>query len=329
MGFLWVKEIYVGREGSLRDGLQRSFTRKFRVKTDDRRVGPLHVIFAPGIPLLYSSYFSYELSELDLFAICRDVRAVQDENDWQVWDITCEYDTQSNSEYGNIAGQPGNIGQPGAGGGTGASGDPTQEPPTIEWGAETVELAVIKDRTGEPIVNTAGQPFDPPPTIKIAYPVLRYSRNEATYDHVEKSKFSYALNTAKFLGYDAGRVLCKPITATQRYIGPFKYWRVNYEFHFTKELEPGVDTAEMIGVLSWRLWLLNQGLCELKTVSVLGVPVKYLTPILGANGEPISTPVPLDEDGAAMPKEDIEDEVFYRSFVVYKSIDFGPLDIVL
>lgn len=323
MGFRWVTELFDGRDGGLRDGLQRNYTRRFQVMTDDKRVGPLEVIFAPGIPRLYSSYLSFDTNEIDFFAICRSVVPVQDADDWQLWSVTCEYDTQSSSEFGNVAGQPGTIGQPGAGGGSGAAGDPTQEPPAYEWTSETKEVALVVDIEGDPILNSVGLPFDPPPTTPIAWPVLRYSRNELTYDRDEKAQYFYKTNTTEFLGAGPGKVLCKPITGSSRYIGPYRFFRVNYEFHFAKEIHEPDDLPQMMGVLDWKLWLLNAGLSKLGDDGEPEI-------IMDKFGSPISTPQPLDVNGLPLSKANIETlGAIFFDFTIYKSIDLNTLNIVL
>ena len=314
MGFRWVTELFEGREGGLRDGLQRSYTRRFQVMTDDKRIGPLEIVFAPGIPRLYSSYVSFDTHEVDFFAICRDIKPTQDPNDWYLWTVVCTYDTQSSSEFGNNAGQPGTIGQPGTGGGSGASGDPTQEPPTVSWTTEIREVAFVRQANAAetPILNSAKQPFDPPPTKEVGFDVLRYSRNEATFDRADKAQYRFKMNDSDFLGAEASKVLCRPITADQRYIGPFKFWRVNYEFWFK---EDGVGWFEVF---------LDQGLCQLDWLD-------NIVAIVDAKGNPVTQPQLL-KDGVPLSKADIEDPLIGPQYIAaqkYGEIDFSPLNIVL
>lgn len=326
MAFVWVHELFDGRNGSLRDGLQRSFVRRFQVRTDDKRVAPINVIFAPGIPRLYASYISFDGAELDYFSICRDIQAEQEVDDDLVWNVTCSYDTQSTSEFGNQSGQPGTIGQPGAGGGSGASGDPTQEPPTIEWDYDSTEYALRVDIDGDPILNSAGQPFDPPPTMPVGWTVLRYGRNEATYDALERAKYAHTINSTPFLGVREGCVLCKPIKASSRYIGPFLYYRVSYEFHIAKDHDHNIQgKPQMPGVFDWKMWLLDQGLCRLDVAT--GRPVAIYD-----DGNPISTPALLGNDGQPLTKDDIEDPLIgpnWLDFDIYNEIDLNVLNIVI
>ena len=123
MGFRSVCELHDGRTGGLSEGLERRYTRRFRVRTDSKAVGPIDVMFAPGVPRLYDPYQSYGTNEFDSFALCRRVTPTQDADDWFTWVVECEYDTTG----GNPQGQPENPGQPGSGGGSGAAGDPTLE----------------------------------------------------------------------------------------------------------------------------------------------------------------------------------------------------------
>lgn len=335
MGFRWVTELFDGRQGGIRDGLQRRYTRRFQVMTDDKRVGPKEVIFAPGIPLLYSSYVSFDANEIDFFGICRDVDAIQDPDDWQLWHVTCEYDTQSSSEFGGNAGQPGSIGQPGAGGGSGASGDPSQEPPTIDWGFEIRDVAFTKDLSGlgaiaganlvqapaaivmeglfgRAVLNSARQPFDPPPTREWGFPTLTYSRNELTYDPIHAADFSLAMNSEEFMGRPKFTVLSRPITSSQKHIGAYKYYRVRYELWFL--LETNKD---------WMAEFLDAGFNEL----IDGVHRR----ITDKRGHPVAE-VSLLKDGLKLTEAQLANPAIgpqFLRFQQYKAKDLNLLDIVL
>lgn len=324
MGFRSVCELHDGRTGGLSEGLERRYTRRFRVRTDSKAVGPIEVMFAPGVPRLYDSYQSYGTGEFDSFALCRRVTPTQDADDWFTWVVECEYDTTG----GTPQGQPENPGQPGSGGGSGASGDPTLEPPTVEWGAQSREVAFMED-LGDPdaheaseefyprtLLNSAGQPFDPVPTIEVSHLTLTVERNEAEFDQLKARKYKGVVNKDVFLGYAAGLWFLKHITGRVVYKGAYQYARVRYEFW----LAPTVDEKD-----HWdNLDLLDQGLCRKGNDN--GPPIPIMV-----NGHPISQPALLKNGFPLPPPQIINPDIgpqFLR-FKRYRRVPFAPLKITI
>lgn len=249
MAFTHIQELFAGRHGSFKDGSEREWVRRFRVRTTSKMVGPIEVMFAPGIPRLYDSYFSFGSTEVDVLALCRSITPTQDEDDWQVWIVECEYSTASRAS-----------GQPPAGGGDPSQGganpadNPEVEQPVVEYGSHIRQVAFSEDIDGEAVFNSAGQPFDPVPTIEDGWDTLTVERNELEYDRSDMADYAFKVNLGFFLGEAPGTVLCRPITARQAYKGGLKFWRVRYEFHFANEQME----------FDWKLRLLDQGLCVLK-----------------------------------------------------------------
>lgn len=322
MGFHSIRELHDGRSGGLSEGLERHYTRRFRVRTDSKLVGPIEVMFAPGIPRLYSPYQSFGTGEFDTFAICRDIKPVQDDGDWTLWHVDCEYDTRG----GNPQGQPGDPGQPGSGGGSGASGDPTLEPPTVEWGVQTREVPLSKDigdpdspfpslQTPRALLNSAGQPFDPVPTIELCHLSLTVERNEVAFDQIKARKYKNVVNKDVFLNYAAGIWLLKHITGREVYKGAHKYARVRYEFWLAPTLDP-TDHWDNLDIL-------DAGLCRKGAAG--GPPIPIIV-----NGHPITQPALLSSAGAPLtPAELIDPEIGpqYLRFKRYRREPFAPLNI--
>lgn len=294
------QELFKGRRGGLRDGTERTYTRIFQVFTNSKLDGPIEVMFAVDpstgerIPSLYSSYANYGGRELDVLAICRNIEPVQDDNDWTVWTVTCTYDTE------NLNGDP-RQGQASAGGnpssGSGSTNDPSLEPPIQEWGDWRREEAATQaeDQKNTPILNAAGQPFDPAPTREIGGLTLVVERNELVFNAFKMSEYWFTTNSDMFLGFDLHQWLCKTITGKRQYKGNFKYWRVRYEFWHAKEqvffnvgrhpIVPGAAKGP------WDHILLNAGFEQL-----VGGKLKPIT----FNNQPVSRPYPLDAAGSAM-----------------------------
>lgn len=314
------REIFKGRRGSLKEGMQREFTRVFHVFTTSKLDGPIEVMFAvdpntaEAVPAIYSIYTNYGAEEFDLLAICRSVDPVQDDDDWSFWVVTCTYSTESITGDGRL-GQP--DGGDGAGGnpgsGSGSSNDPSLEPPVQEWGNWTREEAQehAEDDDETPFLNSATEPFENQPTREVGGTTLIIERNELTYDPREKNAFRFTINDADFIWEgDYRQWLCKPITATRQYKGPLKYWRVRYEFHHCGDITK-----------AWNHVLLDAGFSHL----VGGVRKEYRK-----DGQPMARPWPLDGAGAFLTEAEIAaGDVNYLQFKKYLAKDWSSLNIVV
>ncbi|MBN9521059.1 hypothetical protein J0H58_21500 [bacterium] len=259
-------------------------------------------------------------NEFDSFALCRRITPTQEDGTWDSWIVAAEYETNSGSPYS----PPTNVGQPGAGGGSGAAGDPSLEPQTEEWGTQTREVPLVRDlgdpdatdpaeTIPRPILNSAGQPFDPVPTNEDGWTTLTIERNEATVNSGRLAHFRFAVNKDVFLGKPPGRWILRPITARKVYKGAFGYYRFRYEFWLAGENDPDWDDLE----------LLDQGLC-MKGPG--GVP----TPII-RGGQPVSQPVLL-KDGIPLTPAQLADPKVGAQFLKYKRRKrrpFAPLNIEL
>jgi hypothetical protein len=105
---------------------------------------------------------------------------------------------------------------------------------------------------GKGIVNAAGDPFDPPATRLNYLPVVRFIRNEATFDAVKAITYGNTLNKTMWNGLYAKQVWLKPIEATHEVQSAdgldapeILYWRVRYTF--------------VLKAQGWDLCLLNIG----------------------------------------------------------------------
>lgn len=286
-----VKELFAGRSGTPFEAssMHREYLRKFRVMVNSNKVGPVTVGFANGIPAPYSPYATEE--ESDLLALCTSIKAEQEhEDDWQSWIVDCQYSTQMPEGGGQ-----GNLLSPDSA--SGEQNNPELEPPDIEWDWEVEQRALSKDLDGNPIVNSATQPFTPAVTFEVGHAILTYSRNELSFSRDKASKFSYVTNSDVFLGADPGTVLCYPPRGKRVFRGKAAYWRVTYKFRFGRQLDNGrLETVQPR--------LLDQGLCRLMNAKekaavpgvLLPVALKEPVPIL-KRGLPITQPVMLDGNG--------------------------------
>ena len=77
--------------------------------------------------------------------------------------------------------------------------NPLDQPALIEWGSLGTIEAVENDADGKPIINTAGQPFDPAATNQINDLVLRITRNEPSFDVALAVQYYNVVNSDFFL----------------------------------------------------------------------------------------------------------------------------------
>lgn len=311
MGFTHCREVWDGRGGSFSDDMNRSWQRRFEVMTDDRGMGPLAVLYCPALPAMYTPYQAPG-GEFDTLSLLRKYTPSQDPDNPFLWYVTCEYSTLPVS--GNAAaGQPdGGAGDPGSagGGGSGASANPELEPPEWSWDFEEVQMARPKDLSTPPkaFVNSARDPFDPPPTIPTGYRILNYARNQATFDY-GSGTYDFAVNSDVFVGYQPGTVLCLPPTARRVLRGTLRYFRVTFKF----KLRPS-NLAEWVP-----FQLLDQGFAE--RVGGLRVPIRD-----NPGGELVAREQLLNGAGA---KLGAAAAPVFLDFTLYRQVPFAPLKIVL
>lgn len=193
--------------------------------------------------------------------------------------------------------------------------DPLLEPPTWRWYGEPLEVETDIDAEGEPYVNTAGEPFDPPPTRRFRDRVLEYRVNviATTVDIDWLLDFTDHTNTDDFLGRAPGEALCDDITADlQRVVDEgLNYYACQFVFKFRRNFTDATAPARS----GWCHRQLNRGYRRLD-----GADLKT---IVDANGMPLNRPSLLDESGEVT---DIPHFVFRRP---YEEVAFAPLGIVL
>lgn len=272
-------------------GGAREYTRKFRVIVKLMTMGPLDVCFCPGLPLIWSPYMSVDGSEFDLLSRLVKYEAEQEhDDDWQNWIVTASYST--NLPPGGIPDQPGSPGQPSGGQkNPGAEDDPTLEPWDVKWGNETVQRALRYDLKGKAFVNSANQPFSPPPTFEFAHPILMVDMNVPDFDWQAAHQWAFAVNDSTFLGAEAGCAQMMPLDAQLKFKGDFSYWRLSVKIRFAKELRSDgtLDTFNPIQIL-------DAGTAELNIDPDVG-ELKTPKPIIRPGTGPIQHPVLLDGAG--------------------------------
>jgi hypothetical protein len=216
-----ITELFDGRSGTFSPTEGRRYVRAFRVLTNAITDGPQTVKAAIGIKYgdPYQGLGLVE-SESDQFAYVTSIDAVQEDGDSIGWIVTVTYDWFS-SIY--------------AGGGPDAN--PLLFPIDVTWSYRNQEIVAQYDNNGNAILNTAGDPFDPPVVIDDPRPMLTIVRNEATFNVPLNNQYRTAVNSDPFATYNAQMARVIQISGKPLFhqvIG--WYWQVTYEFEFNPPL---------------------------------------------------------------------------------------------
>lgn len=178
--------------------------------------------------------------------------------------------------------------------------DPTLNPTEVEIDFVAYERIVDSDVVnGNAILNSAGDPFDPPVTSDDSRLVLTFTRNELFYDIELADLVRDTINESAWRGFDTGTVKASAPRASRQYhprIGWF--WRVTYVFHLNRD--------------GWDKVVLDAGMRK----KVTGGQAVILT----KDGAPVASPVPLNGSGNQL--ADGADPV-WLTFATYRAIDFS------
>lgn len=177
--------------------------------------------------------------------------------------------------------------------------------PTIE--TITIPKPVYFDSAGKPLLNTAGEVTEAEGAT--SHTVMRFSQNYATLPAI----FPYVnyINNATWQGFAPFVVKFNAARAeelTSQFLAS-TYWRVDYEF------EANGDLNNSGAITGWLSVVLNAGYYQ----KVGGV----LKPCL-VNGQPVSTPVPLDASGVQIGVPSFSN-VQYNTYHVLQEIDFNTI----
>lgn len=193
--------------------------------------------------------------------------------------------------------------------------DPFAAPPKLNWRSQVEEEAKLLDRDGVWILNKAGDPFDPPITVPrpVVVAVVRRVEREFTSTWIED--YEGRVNSAEWLGFPAGEVLCQQVTSDREWNDDVAgwVWNTEYQFAFKKSITAG-DKVIRAG---WAAQVLNQGMRYKDPVS--GKNVACLT----ADKIPVSQPAQLKSDGTQAGEDD---KPIYLTFNVYPEVDFAGLN---
>jgi hypothetical protein len=191
-----------------------------------------------------------------------------------------------------------------------ATGDPADQPVDYSFDWQVFEQAcdfAYNPSSGllEPVLNSAGDPFDPPVTREQQKGVLRVAYNSHTFSPPALFAFGNFINSDTWNGFAPFTVKFSPPKMPQRLYSQFlgiNYFRLESEFGFNPN-----DAG-------WNAYPIDRG--------YRGWNGSNQYKILDVNGQPISQPALLN--GSGVPLNNVSGSGFYQfNWQIYKSIAFN------
>lgn len=281
------------RSGVINRLWQRNYTRTFLVETIGPQVGPLQVRSA--LPVGIGTRYNNGLPigdpnrEFDNGAFVESISAEMDQGQGGIqWTVTVNYAPYDASLFGS---------------------DPSLWPIKVSFGGDRTERVVYFDKFGNPITNSAGDPFDPPITIDDSRSTMTVTRNEliSAFNLSLAETFRDTINAGVWNGFAAHTVKCGIISTSEP-----QYDSNNFVYYYT------VTYPFMIDRNGWRKVILDAGCNELDSY---GNP----RPIMN-KGQQVSDPVPLDGAGHRLMEGYTP---VFLTIDAYDEVDFGGLNIDL
>jgi len=269
----------------------RIFTVEFDT-ADDPRIRPQLACSAAGIPLIWS------LHPFNPWLYCRGKRTFA--RGPFLFEVVASYVVKS---YRADEAKPG----------TTPFQSPFDEPWEIEWFPIASNEQVDRDIYGNPIVNSAGQSFDPPIT-KDCYDLgLRIVRNQPSYNKAQAADYVGAVNSDYFYGFAPYLVKCTNYSSRTMY-SAITYYQITYEFHIRLLADP--ITGNYHG---WARRVMDEGLMYKTTVEGQTVYKKVKT----GDNEDVPQLVRLNGSGGAVPAGSTD--AYFLYFALCKMRPFSAL----
>jgi hypothetical protein len=197
--------------------------------------------------------------------------------------------------------------------------DPSLWPIKVQFGGERTDRVLYFDWFGNPITNSAGDPFNPPIVIDDSRSTLIVTRNELvhSFDLTLAEMYRDSINQYTWNGFSPNTVKCGIITTTDpQYSSAYQvyYYTVTYPF--------------MINRNTWIVRVLDAGMNELSGPYGPYNPYTDQFPraIRDRDGQPVADPWPLNGMGQ---KANVGDPPVVLTFDGYYVQDFTGLNIDL
>lgn len=258
---------------------KRTYTRHWQAETDSAAIGPKAV--REACPVAIGQPYD-DGTETDPGSFCQSISVTEDTEaaDGLRWLVTAEYGPLNVLEFSVQA--------------------PLDQRPTIRFDKEVFQEPATKDIDDEPVVNSAGDPFDPPIMLDRRWPIMQIVRNEPSYSPLLANDYCGTINNAEWFGRPAKEWKCLDITGEEA-VDPdgHRYWVVSYVFQLKRD--------------TWVERVMDVGYNELDDDD-------NRIKILDKNGSPVGSPWPLNEDGT---KKAAGEAAEFLEFKLLPEVDFS------
>jgi len=184
--------------------------------------------------------------------------------------------------------------------------DPLAIPPKWTWPQAAVTEQIDRDINGDPITNSAGETFDPPPTNEVQEFVARVELYRAVFNPVLAWEYRGAVNSDIFLGFPAEKVKCTHYEGEEMQTPGGLRYRIVMEFHVRWD--------------GWKLRRLDEGFREYYGVNDDGTP-DYRN-ILDTSGLQVTEPHKLKDTGR---KLEVGGTPHFLEVQTYRTMAFAAL----
>lgn len=265
------------RSATLDVGRGKAYSQQYIVITSSKEDGPASIL--GQLNALYGQKYLIGYpgggQDFDNFAYLTSIQLDQVGNDGLQWTCTLNYSWYDANTVGG-----------------GPEQNPLLMPIEVSWAWRDYELPIEVDIDGNAVVNTAGDPYDPPVLINDPRLVMTVVRNEATISLSLIQQYRNAINSDVFAGWDPYFCHCLSITPKNTFhqIAGW-YYQVTYEFEFITPRQAASSQAPGGEYQGFRKQIVNQGLRALKNGQKYHVTYR---------GIPVSQPVLLADDGSEL-----------------------------
>jgi hypothetical protein len=287
-----VKKSWEGRTGKDDWTRHRTYTQTYEVTTDD----PADDVTVAGAAIDPSSGERIprlgDLYPSDDAAVVVSIVPSQSSESPFCWVVSVEYDTQPKvpeAQQPTLTSPPP---PPPSSEDNGKQGvdrpeNPLGKPPVWKFGFEKTTEVAQRSLFGArlPFTNSAGLPFDPPPTVEVGRPTVTVTWNVAAVNFDRLDDWKDSVNSTTWWGKAPRTWRVINVEATSNFENKFYFWTITGTLAYKPE--------------TWDLQILDCGYAEKLFVDPnnAGSPIWVWQKIKDPWGQEATEPVPLDGNG--------------------------------
>lgn len=286
-------ELAEGRWSTIDEDYVRTYGQMFKVQVDSPTVGPEWV----RTNISYALNIGYSTgTESDAQAIVKGITVRQDPTDGYgvVWIVEVNYGPWDPYRHAS---------------------SPLLLKPLVTMEGATYQQICDADVNGNPIVNTAGDPYDPPVERDASKCAIRIQQNIASFTPSTVLYYSHKINSDTWFGLDPHTCKFDPPKGTPAYHQVCgQYWQVEWNIVCWPNLWYDVVTSAWV-VLGWDEMLPSRGYRQY----ISGTGYQKIT---NADGSDIDQPAFLDSSGVALAPPIAATSIVWTRWQKYPAINF-------